>query len=161
MSKQRAIGTAFETLVATHARQNGFPAAERLALKGKDDEGDVRIHSQIHLECKGGKAAETASDGQILKWIEETERERCRANIDHAFLITKRANCGKVRAGDMWVHTQLVKLLMLYGIDFAPIMQENDPVHVANAFYAPMRMTLDDLLRHLKAAGYGTNNEEN
>ena len=162
VNKPKKIGTQTEVDCVNYLHANGFPLAERLVQKGKDDEGDVRvIRGHVHLELKGGKAAETASDAQILKWIEETERERCKANVHHAFLVTKRAGYGSKRVGMWWAHTQLVKLLMLYGIDFAPIMHEGDPVHIANGFYAPMKMTLDDLLRHLKAAGYGTNNKGN
>lgn len=53
MSKQKAQGTAFETLVANILQDHGL-IAERIAEGGINDRGDVRVFTDYEwiLECK-------------------------------------------------------------------------------------------------------------
>lgn len=104
MTRSKDIGTRGETAVAKVAQASGFPYASRRTLKGSADEGDVQLDSRgrVIVEVKSGKAAEQASDSQIAKWLEETERERQNAGAERAFLVVKRAGKGERNAGQWW-----------------------------------------------------------
>jgi len=115
MSKSKRIGTTFERQVADYLTGRGIPC-RRVALAGRDDEGDVRDDAhRFVLECKGGKAAESASHGQITTWLEETERERRAAEVSYGFLVTKTAGKGAAQAGLWRVHVPARELRMVWG----------------------------------------------
>jgi hypothetical protein len=100
----KAKGTAAETAVIRYARANGFPLADRLTLSGRYDRGDVLLCPGAVLEVKAGKAATGASYGQVLAWLDETERERVNAHADVAALVVQRAGygTGRVEAWTFW-----------------------------------------------------------
>lgn len=102
VNKPKNIGTATETAVVRYLRENGFPNAERRALAGAVDLGDIVGTPGIVWEVKGGKAAETASDAQIEAWLAETETERRNADEGLGVLVTKRKAVGSTRVGDWW-----------------------------------------------------------
>lgn len=54
-NKPRIVGTRWETGVATFLQENGFPAAERRALHGNKDRGDIAGVPGIVIECKRTK----------------------------------------------------------------------------------------------------------
>lgn len=155
MNRPKAIGTSVESAVVAHARRNGFGGADRLTLSGVADRGDVRLTAGLTagvvVECKGGATAERASDALIASWLDETERERVNAGAAVALLVTKRKGYGAARAGSWWVHVRLWTLWQLYGAVTTP--------ETWKAFGllrdVPIRLTLDDALRLLRAAGYG------
>jgi hypothetical protein len=99
-------GTAAETAVVRYARVNGFPQADRLTLSGRYDRGDVLLCPGAILEVKAGKSAQTASYGQILAWLKETEREREHAHADTAALVVQRQGYGlsRVEMWEFWYH---------------------------------------------------------
>jgi hypothetical protein len=144
VSKSKQIGTAAETAVVKACRKAGFPTAERRALHGIDDLGDILLTAGVVIEVKGGKAAETASDAQVVAWLQETERERVNAHADFAFLVTKRAGIGADNAHKWWAHTTLDELCHLL---------HDCPEH---DLLTPVRMTLGGLLYLLRTNGYGT-----
>lgn len=84
MSKQRAKGTMFETLVANYLRENGFPYAERRALQGVQDKGDLTGMPGLVIECKNHK------EMSFSEWLRETEQERLNADADYGVLVVKR-----------------------------------------------------------------------
>ena len=92
-------GTAAETAVVRYAWSMGFMDAERIALAGANDQGDVVLmrDPKIILEVKAGKAAQTASLGQISKWLDETQTERDNAKAKHGLLIVQRQGFGNAR----------------------------------------------------------------
>jgi hypothetical protein len=139
MSKSKSIGTRCESAVVKVAQASGFPYAKRLALSGSADEGDVQLDSrgQVIVEVKGGKAAESASDSLIEKWLLDTERERVNAGANRAFLVVKRAGKGDRNAGQWWAVCGLPALADLYGLQRYPL-EANLGVTV--------RMKLDDML---------------
>lgn len=94
-------GTAAETAVVKYAWSVGFHEAERIALAGANDQGDVVLmrDPKIILEIKAGKAAQTASLGQIGKWLDETRAERINASAKHGLLIVQRQGFGNARVG--------------------------------------------------------------
>ena len=135
--RPRDIGTAAETAVVRYLVANGWPSAERRALKGNLDQGDVTGCPGLVIEVKGGNAAKTASDGQITAWLAETETERLNAKADIGVLVLQRAGCGPANVGRWWAVIHL---------------------HHLNAFAhdAPVRMHLADACRYLRDIGYGT-----
>ena len=100
VNPSKAIGTQAETLVTRYLQENGFGTAERRALHGTYDLGDITGTPGICWEIKSGHAAETASDGLINAWLAETETERVNAEADIGVLVVKRK--GKGNAGDWW-----------------------------------------------------------
>jgi len=101
MTRPKDIGTICESAVVKFLRENGFGGAERRALRGTLDCGDITgLGPGIVVEVKGGKAAEGASDGLINAWLAETETERNNADADIDVLVVKRK--GKGNAGDWW-----------------------------------------------------------
>ncbi len=113
VNRPKVIGTRAETAVVNFARGLGFHEAERLALKGSDDHGDIRLCRRplVILEVKAGKTAQDASWNQIQAWMKETMRERdaaWRAHNDkespfHGFLVTQRRGYGIGRVEDWCV----------------------------------------------------------
>ena len=98
MSRSRGIGTTAETAVVRYLRTRGFDHAERRALTGAHDQGDITGTPGLCWEIKSGRAAETASDGLIQDWIDETESERLNARADIGILVTKRPGYGPCTA---------------------------------------------------------------
>ncbi|GAB2457670.1 hypothetical protein [Xylanimonas ulmi] len=147
VNKPKSIGTAAETAVVRFARANGFPLAERRALAGAYDIGDVLLTAFTIVEVKAGKAAEHASDNQILAWLDETETERRNANAEAALLVTKRAGKGHANAGQWWTHWRLGHLAQVrgYPVDLTDSIADD----------AVVRMTLASALAQLRAGGYG------
>jgi hypothetical protein len=134
----KAKGTAAETAVVRYARAHGFPLADRLTLSGRYDRGDVLLAPGAVLEVKAGKAATGASYGQVLAWLDETERERVNAHADVAALVVQRGGygTGRVEAWHFyWVET----------FPFGPI---------------PASCTLANGLLRLRYAGWGDPIEE-
>lgn len=148
-NRPKNIGTAAETAVVRAARPLGFPWAERLALAGAQDIGDVRLAPYVHLEVKGGHAAETASDAQIEAWMLELEAELDHADALAGALITKRKGVSAANAHRWWAYVRASWLAAwrAYPADLTATMQAG-PDHT-------IRMTLDSLLAQLRAAGYG------
>jgi len=56
MSASRRKGTAWESAVVAFLQERGFPYAERRALRGTDDRGDVAGIPGVVIECKAEKA---------------------------------------------------------------------------------------------------------
>ena len=98
MNRPKAIGTKAETAVTRAAQSRGFPHAERRALRGRHDVGDVLLCPGVVVEVKGGDMARNASDALVGKWLVETERERVNAGAEHAFLVVQRAGVGAKNA---------------------------------------------------------------
>ncbi|HEY3546255.1 MAG TPA: hypothetical protein VGK17_09200 [Propionicimonas sp.] len=144
MNRPKAIGTAAETAVVRAARRLGFPNAERRALRGRHDVGDILLCPGVVLEVKGGQAARSASDGQVSAWLAETERERVNAHAAAAVLVTQRAGVGEPNAERWTAHLRLGQMAGLCGWPLS------GPVDTA-----PLRLSLADALSVLRSAGYG------
>ena len=138
MNRPKAIGTAAETAVVRALRRHGFPHAERRALTGTLDQGDVTGCVGIVFEIKGGAAAKTASDGQVAEWLAETERERVNAGADIGVLVLQRAGIGAGNADRWWAVLR---------------WQVARPVEPD---WVPVRATLADACRVLRGWGFGT-----
>lgn len=71
MSKQKQKGTAAETAVVKYLRDHGFPYAERRALTGNYDQGDITGCGPVVFEVKNHKTLDLA--GWIKELIVEVE----------------------------------------------------------------------------------------
>jgi hypothetical protein len=101
-NRSKALGTAAESAVVKALRANGFPGAERRALHGSADLGDILVCPGVIAEVKGGNAARIASDAQVLVWLAQTEVERVNARADEALLIIARKGIGTANADRWW-----------------------------------------------------------
>lgn len=157
VNKPKNIGTARETAVVKHARVSGFPDAERLALTGSADQGDIRLCRGVIIECKGGATAKAAGFGQITQWAAETERERVNAGADLGVLVVQRNNptvpgpAGWQAALPLWAVVGLAAEVDPWAVD-AWAWRERAPLSVRGTLWSS---TVNDVLRLLRAAGYG------
>ena len=134
VSKSKDIGTRAESAVVKALHRLGFPNAERRALAGVLDKGDILVNPgsnmPVIVEVKGGDAAKYASDGQILRWMDETDTEVDNAEAHFGFLVVQRPGIGYPNAHRWWAVTSLGAL---------------DPD--ADDGQSPVRMTLEDMTR--------------
>lgn len=146
-ARPKDIGTAFTTDTIRYLRANGFPGAELRNQAGAHDKGDIIGCVGVCWECKGGHAAERASDLQIDTWLHgETETERVNAAADVGILVTKRKAIGARNAGQWWAHVTVRTLHELL-VGYRP---------PGASYGAPIRMHLSDAVVLLRHAGYGT-----
>lgn len=140
MSKSKDIGTRFETAVVRWLRLNGWPHAERRALAGAGDLGDITGTPGLAWECKAGAAAHDASDAVLEKWMRETETERVNAAADIGILVVARRRVGDrpERVGRHWA---LLRGFDVFGLPTGP----------GN----PVRVHLATAVKLLRASGYG------
>lgn len=131
-------GTEAESAVVKTLKAAGF-RAKRLTLHGNKDVGDVDCGlDDIVIEVKGGHAAESASDGQIEKWRQETEVEKRNAGAAAGALIVKRKGIGPTNAGRWWVVLRLDELDYLQGNPF--------PAHADGLVRIHLHLFIDLLL---------------
>ena len=84
MSKSKQKGTAAETAVVRWLRDNGFPHAERRALHGTADMGDITGCGPVVFEVKNHKTM------SLAEWIKELETEMLNAKVDTGAVIAKK-----------------------------------------------------------------------
>lgn len=70
MSKSKRKGTAWESAVVDYLRTHGAPHAERRALNGTKDRGDIAGVPGVVIEAKSAARVELAA------WLDEAEQER-------------------------------------------------------------------------------------
>lgn len=87
MSKSRSTGTAAETAVVRYLQQ-WWPAAERRALSGNKDKGDVAGIPGVCIEVKA------AAQQRIPEWKRETLIEQENAQARFSMLVVKRPRKG-------------------------------------------------------------------
>lgn len=110
MSKNKARGTRHETNVVNYLRDNGFPHAERRALAGAEDKGDINAGPGLVIECKA------QARHSFAEWLDEAVVEGENARADVAAVWAHRR--GKGSPADHYVvmtGAQFVKLLRLAG----------------------------------------------
>jgi hypothetical protein len=69
MSKSRAKGTAWETAIVEYLRGRGWPHAERRALHGRQDRGDIAGIVGVVIEAKNERQI------TLAQYANETEEE--------------------------------------------------------------------------------------
>ena len=70
MSASKRKGTGWESAVVAFLKDNGAPHAERRALNGAKDRGDIAGIPGVVIECKAERAITLSS------YLDETEAER-------------------------------------------------------------------------------------
>lgn len=96
MSRSKQKGTAAETAVVRALHSLGFPYAERRALRGGKDLGDVTGTPGLIWEVKDART------WCGPEWLRETETERVNANADFGILVVKVPGIGAPNAG-LWI----------------------------------------------------------
>lgn len=84
MNRAKAKGTLAERAVVEYLRANGFPDAERRALEGANDRGDIAGLPYTVLEVKNHAALDLAG------WLNELMREIDNDNAEYGAVIAKR-----------------------------------------------------------------------
>jgi hypothetical protein len=112
MSKAKQKGTAAESALVKYLVGQGFPGAERRALTGAFDQGDITGTPCLAWEVKNHKTY------KFPAWLEETENERKNASADFGILIVKPNGVGLTNQGQWWAVmnvNQMVSLLRAAG----------------------------------------------
>lgn len=95
VNKPKQKGTQAESDVVRWGKKHEFYAAERLALSGVNDRGDVRIATGVMVQVKDGYTdRKEPTDYQIDSWLKETEEQRRRGEFEVALLVHKRFGKG-------------------------------------------------------------------
>ena len=84
MSKSKQKGTAAETAVVKFLKESGFPYAERRALHGTLDKGDITGCGPIVFEVKNHKSLDFAG------WIGELKDEVANAEAETGVVVAKK-----------------------------------------------------------------------
>jgi len=96
MSRAKQKGTAAESALVKFLVGQGFPGAERRALTGSFDQGDITGTPCLAWEVKNHTTY------KIPAWIKETEFERVNAKADFGILAIKPNGVGLSNAGQWW-----------------------------------------------------------
>jgi hypothetical protein len=144
--RPKDLGTDAERAVVRFLQANGWPHAERRALRGTSDAGDVTGTPGVCWEVKS--RGRPVSDAQIARWLEETDIERRNAGADVGLLVVRRPGFGPANAGAWWA------VLTAYGFAYLTSVES---IHAAVFFVqdAPVRLLLADAVTLLRSAGYG------
>lgn len=95
MSRSKAKGTRWESELVGYLRANGVPHAERRALAGTLDRGDIAGIPGVVIEAKSAARLDLAG------WLAEAEQERANDHATHGIVWAKRT--GKASAADGYV----------------------------------------------------------
>ena len=95
MSRSRAKGTSWESNIVDYLRTAGWPHAERRALNGRRDRGDVAGLIGVVIEAKNEASIRLAA------YVAEAEAERANGDADVGVAWIKKR--GKTSAGDGYV----------------------------------------------------------
>lgn len=153
----KAKGTKAESDLVRWARGRGFPHAERLALSGALDGGDIRLTplgwspGLVVVEVKAHAIAGRGipADALLAAWMGEAERERVTSGADHCPLVLRRTGAG---AGDpgrwwAWLPSWSMAALMTHGASVLTCDRPGGDL--------PVLMRLDSLAILFRLAGYG------
>lgn len=91
MNKSKAKGTRAETRVVRYLAALGLHA-ERRALSGSQDNGDIKViasDTEMTVEVKAGKQTENPSRSQIEEWLRQTRTEAANASCSGALVVVR------------------------------------------------------------------------
>jgi hypothetical protein len=133
MPRSKDKGTAAERMVVEYLKSNYWPYAERRALSGGLDKGDITGTPGLAWEVKSAKTL------CIPQWLRETETERINAKADYATLVIKPAGVGKKKVGAFYALMDLDQFTRLAFFTFGSFRPEG-----VNTFNTSIRkMKLD------------------
>jgi hypothetical protein len=95
VSAARAKGTKWETAIVEHLRSEGWPGAERRALLGGGDRGDIAGIVGVVIEAKNCKQARWG------EWLDEARRESANASASVGVVWAHRV--GRASPGEGFV----------------------------------------------------------
>ena len=104
VNKPKRLGTEWETDVVRYLQEHGEPLAERRALVGSADRGDVAGTDYV-WECKNEARINLAGG------IDETMQETRNAKVSFGFLVVKRRRKSTAEAYAVMTLSQLCRLL--------------------------------------------------
>lgn len=87
MNASKQKGTHGETRVLRFLKEQGFVSAHRKVLAGSRDTGDLQVTPWLIAEVKNHR---TWSDGDLERWMVETEIEQGHAGARESVLIVLR-----------------------------------------------------------------------
>jgi Holliday junction resolvase len=91
-SASKRKGTAWESQVVTYLREHGQPYAERRALSGASDKGDVAGVPGVMIECKAEKTITLGA------YADEVKIQTTNARAQIGVAVVKRRNRGPADA---------------------------------------------------------------
>ncbi len=110
VNKPKIKGTAGESAVVAYLRTAGFPYAERLALQGGKDRGDITGIPGIVIEVKA--VQEYSFNG----WLREARDERDNAGADFGIVVAKPRMVGTTRTGQWYA--------LMYAYDYLALLSQ-------------------------------------
>ncbi len=110
-NRPRDKGTIAESGLVGYLRENGWPYAERRALSGGQDKGDISGCIGLAFEVKY-----TSQRLQFSSWLTETGIERINAGAKFGILVVKPPGLGVTRV-DRWY-------AVMWGGEFERLRQE-------------------------------------
>lgn len=110
VNKPKNKGTAGESAVVAYLRTAGFPYAERLALQGGKDRGDITGIPGIVIEVKA--VQEYSFNG----WLSEARVERDNAGADFGIVVAKPRLVGTTRTGQWFA--------LMYAYDYLALLSQ-------------------------------------
>jgi hypothetical protein len=116
MSRSKAKGTSFETLVAIYLASKSPGHVGRETLHGKKDVGDLRgvlsPFGPVAVEIKNHRTM------QLSGWVDEAETERGNADAVAGVVVHKRTGKGSRSMGEQYVTMTLHDFaVLLWGTD--------------------------------------------
>lgn len=96
MNRPKIKGTLAESAVVAYLRTVGFAGAERLALQGGKDRGDLTGLGPLVCEVKN------CQEYSFSAWLKEAEVERDNAKADFGFVVAKPRLVGTTRTGQWY-----------------------------------------------------------
>ena len=110
VNKPKQKGTAAESAVVSFLRTAGFPYAERLALQGGKDRGDITGVPGIVFEVKA------VQEYAFSAWLTEARVERDNAGADFGMVIAKPRLVGTAKTGQWYA--------LMYSFDYLALVSE-------------------------------------
>lgn len=84
VNKAKTQGTAYESAIVRHLVERGWVNAERRALRGTKDAGDL---TGVLGVAASFKAVRT---WRVAEWLDELAKQRANAGATHGVLVVKR-----------------------------------------------------------------------
>lgn len=107
MSKAKQKGTAAESALVKYLAVNGFPNAERRALTGEFDQGDITGTPALAWEVKNHKTY------KFPEWLGEIRTETINAKADYGILVVKPNGVGFTNQGQWWAVMPVEEMVQL------------------------------------------------